>query len=177
MRALARVVLGVAVVIAIVVAVGLLLPRGYRVERSIEIAAAQERIFANLEDPRAWVKWTVWNQRDPNMALEYSGAPAGVGAKWAWRSKTEGTGSMEFTRVEAPALIEYRLFFPDFDAASTGQIRLAPAGTGTRVVWSNQGELGSNPLMRYIGLFMDSMMGPDFEAGLKNLKALAEKAE
>lgn len=31
-----------------------------------------------------------------------------------------------------------------------------------------------NPLGRWIGLMMDSMLGPDLELGLEGLKALAE---
>jgi hypothetical protein len=37
------------------------------------------------------------------------------------------------------------------------------------------GEHGMNPIHRWFSLFMDKLVGPDFEAGLKSLKALAEK--
>ena len=40
---------------------------------------------------------------------------------------------------------------------------------------SVNGDMGSNPLFRWFALFGDRMTGPDFEAGLANLKALAEK--
>jgi hypothetical protein len=36
------------------------------------------------------------------------------------------------------------------------------------------GELGRNPLYRWFGVFMDKLVGPDFEAGLANLRRLAE---
>ena len=52
---------------------------------------------------------------------------------------------------------------------------LEPAGSATKVTWSNFGDLGGNPLVRYFGLVMDKMVGADFEAGLAGLKALAEK--
>jgi len=35
--------------------------------------------------------------------------------------------------------------------------------------------VGGNPLKHYLAMMMDRMVGPDFEAGLANLKALAEK--
>ena len=44
-----------------------------------------------------------------------------------------------------------------------------------RVVWLMNGDMGSNPLLRWMTLFVDGMVGKDFEAGLANLKALAEK--
>ena len=37
------------------------------------------------------------------------------------------------------------------------------------------GDFGSNPLFRWFALGADSMVGTDFEGGLANLKALAEK--
>jgi hypothetical protein len=54
-------------------------------------------------------------------------------------------------------------------------LRFTPDGTGTKVTWTMNGDMGSNPLFRWMALFMGRMVGPDFEAGLANLKALAEK--
>jgi uncharacterized protein YndB with AHSA1/START domain len=175
MALLKKIIIGLVGLIALLVAVGFLLPSHFKVERSMEIAAPPEKIFSNIEDPHAWAKWTVWNQRDPNMQMTYSGAEKGQGAQWAWRSKTEGNGSMEFTNIDAPKLMEYRLSFPDYGMTSTGTMTLTPSGTGTKVSWTNEGDLGANPMNRYFGLIMDSMVGKDFDAGLKNLKALAEK--
>ena len=58
---------------------------------------------------------------------------------------------------------------------SSGALTLAPSGAGTTVSWTNAGEFGGNPFMRYFGLMMDRMVGKDFDAGLNNLKQLAEK--
>jgi carbon monoxide dehydrogenase subunit G len=71
--------------------------------------------------------------------------------------------------------IVYTLHFPEFGMRSTGQLRLEPTGNATRVTWSNEGDVGANPVNRYFALMMDRMVGPDFEAGLANLKSLAEK--
>ena len=48
-----------------------------------------------------------------------------------------------------------------------------PSG-GTRVTWGMDGDMGGNPLMHWMALMMDRMVGKDFEAGLANLKGLAE---
>ncbi len=175
MRILKRVVLALATIVAVLVFVGVFLPSRFKVERSAEIAAPPEKIYALLESPREWAKWTVWNRRDPNMQLTYSGPEKGVGASWAWQSKTEGAGNMQFTHAQAPKLIQYKLTFPEFDMSSTGKLELTPSGQTTKVTWTNEGELGGNPVNRYFGLAMDSMVGKDFAAGLANLKALAEK--
>lgn len=154
---------------------GFLLPSKFRVERSTEIRAPAEKVYALIQDPREWARWTVWNQRDPNMKMSYAGAPAGQGAKWSWQSPSEGNGAMEFTRAEPGRLVEYRLSFPDFGMTSTGVLTLTAGVTGTRVSWSNEGDMGANPYLHYFALLMDRMVGPDFEQGLARLKMLAEK--
>ena len=163
-----------ALVLAILVG-GFFLPSTFSVQRSTEIRASANKIYNYVVEPKQWAKWSVWNQRDPDMKITYSGPPFGMGSKWAWQSKTEGTGSMEFTRVEPDRLVEYSLLFPDFGMRSTGVLKLEPAGSATRVTWTNSGDVGGNPLKHYLTLMMDRWVGPDFEAGLANLKALAEK--
>ena len=44
------------------------------------------------------------------------------------------------------------------------------------MTWTNQGDVGTNPINRYFAQAMDRLVGPDFETGLKNLKALAERS-
>ncbi|MGH6624534.1 MAG: SRPBCC family protein [Burkholderiaceae bacterium] len=176
MKWLKRILLGVVVLAVIVVAIGWMLPSGFKVQRSVEIAAPPSKIYPLVVAPRQWKKWTVWNERDPAMAIEYSGPESGVGAKWSWTSKTEGNGSIDFTAAVPDQRVDYALAFPDVGMTSRGQVILQPAGTGTRVTMVNEGDVGGNPLNRYFALMMDSMVGPDFEAGLKNLKALAERS-
>ena len=56
-----------------------------------------------------------------------------------------------------------------------GAIKFRQADNGsTRVVWSARGAVGEDPISRYFAMMFDSMMGPDFEAGLANLKRTVE---
>ena len=175
MKWLKRVAFAVVAVIALLLVIGLLLPSGFKVQRSMQIAAPAAKIYPLVADPRQWKQWTVWNRRDPAMQMTYSGAASGVGAKWSWQSKTEGNGQMEFIAAIPNERIDYTLAFPEFGMNSRGQLLLVPDGAGTRVTWTNEGDMGGSPINRYLGLLMDRMVGPDFEGGLTNLKGLAEK--
>jgi uncharacterized protein YndB with AHSA1/START domain len=176
MRVVKYIVIGIAVLAVLLIGIGYLLPSAYDVSRSVEIKAAPEKVYAFIADPREWKKWSVWNQRDPAMKIVYSGPPAGPGAKWAWESKSEGTGEMTFLKAEANRSLEYRLAFKDFATTSDGALLLQPVGPGTRVTWRMTGDVGNHPVRRYFAALMDRMVGPDFENGLANLKALAEKS-
>ena len=160
---------------ALLFAGGYALSPKFSVVRSTTIMAPADQVYALVADPREWKRWSVWNRRDPGMQITYSGPPSGAGAAWAWQSKSEGDGKMTFTAAEANRRVVYDLYFPDFGTTSTGALDLAAAGTGTQVTWSMNGDMGSNPLFRWLALFGDRMVGPDFEAGLANLKAVVEK--
>lgn len=175
MKALKRLLVAVVLLLAVLVGGGLVLSPRFTVSRTTTVNAPPEKIYALVADPRGWQQWSVWNRRDPAMAQQYSGAASGAGAVWAWKSKSEGDGRMSFTSAEPPKRLGYELFFPDFGTTSTGEFRFDPNGGATQVTWSMDGDMGANPVYRWMGLFMDRMVGPDFDAGLANLKALAEK--
>jgi uncharacterized protein YndB with AHSA1/START domain len=165
---------GVLVLGVLLALIGFLLPAGFKVQRSMDISAPADTVYTLLATPTEWKRWSVWTQRDPAMAIEYAGAASGAGATWSWRSKTEGNGTMTFVEADAGRRLTYRLAFPDFGMQSSGLLLVEPAGSAVRVTWTNEGSMGNNPLNRWFGLFMDRLVGPDFEAGLANLKKLAE---
>jgi uncharacterized protein YndB with AHSA1/START domain len=165
----------VGIIFLAVVAIGFFLPSQFLVSRSIVVNAPAAKVYDLVADPRLWAKWSVWSQRDPNMYVQYSGPAFGQGAKWSWKSKSEGTGSMEFPRVEPNRRIDYTLSFPEYGMKSTGQFTFEPQGNATKVTWTNAGDVGTNPLKHYFAVLMDRMVGPDFEKGLASLKVLAEK--
>jgi uncharacterized protein YndB with AHSA1/START domain len=165
-------VLGLAAVLALG---GLLLSPKFKVSRSTLVAAPADKVYAWVASPRGWKSWSVWNQRDPAMQVTYTGPESGVGAAWAWKSASEGDGKMTFTAAEPGQRVAYDLYFPDFGTTSTGDLTFTPEGSGTRVTWTMNGDMGSNPLFRWLALFADGMVGKDFEAGLANLKVVAEK--
>jgi len=160
--------------VAVFFAGAALIPSTYNVQRSVVINAPAEKIYPLVAAPKEWPKWAVWFKREPNMTLSFSGAESGAGAKWGWKAK-EGSGEMEFTKAEPNKSLGYALVFPEMGMTSKGAITFTPEGSGTRVKWTNEGDVGKNPMMRWFVPFLDGMIGPDYEAGLAGLKALAER--
>jgi hypothetical protein len=153
---------------------GILLPSTFHVTRSALVGAPPAAVYPLVAEPRRWKDWGVWSRRDPAMQITYSGPASGAGAAWAWKSASEGDGKMTFTAATPDQGVDFDLYFPDFGTTSKGEIRLAPEAGGTRVTWAMKGDMGSNPLLRWMTLFADGMVGADFEAGLANLKQIAE---
>lgn len=171
---LAIVAIGLAVV---VVGGGYLISPTFTVTRSLVVDAPPEKIYPLVAAPRMWKQWSVWNQRDPAMQIAYTGPESGTGAAWEWKSQTQGDGKMTMTAAEPGRRVAFELYFPDFDSTSHGELTFVAHGNNaTRVNWTMHGDIGSNPIARWMTLAMDNMVGKDFDAGLANLKALAERS-
>ena len=176
MKIFKRLLLGILVLVALLAVVGLFLPDRYHVERTIVMNAPADAVFARANTLKTWPEWTAWTKaKYPDMETKFSGPDAGVGSVYQWSGKSSGIGSLRITAVEPAKRVIYDLDFENGKYLSVGSIILTPEGTATRVTWVDEGALGSNPINRWFGLMMDSMMGPDFETGLKNLKQLSEK--
>jgi hypothetical protein len=174
MKLLLKILAGLAALVLVLVLVAFVLPRQYKVERAMVINAKPEAVQAQIADLRAWKNWGAWQERDPGMKLSYSAQATGVGAWSAWESAKEGNGKMTIT-AQTPTKVVYSLEFPDMGMSSVGSMELFPSGGGVRVVWIDAGDLGMNPVNRWFGLFLDKMIGPDFDRGLANIKKIVEK--
>lgn len=175
MKILKRSLIALVILLLLYCAFVLSLPNQYGVTRSVTIQAPAAKVYAYLAAPKEWKKWSVWNQRDPNMEMLYAGPEQGSGASWDWKSKSEGNGGMKFISVSDNQVINYELHLEGMGKPSTGVIMLETEGSQTKISWSMNGTTEGNFMMKLFVPFMDKMIGPDFEQGLKNLKALAEK--
>ena len=152
-------------------------PGEFAVQRSVGIQALPEKIFPMIDDFRHWPAWSPWEKLDPTMKRTLSGAASGVGAVYAWDGSGKvGAGRMEIKDVVVPSKIGIQLdFIKPFEGHNITEFTLVPSGQSTEVTWRMHGPAPF--VSKLMGLFfnMDTMIGKDFEAGLANLKAAAEK--
>lgn len=151
-------------------------PAAFRIQRSIRVQAPAERIYPWLVDFQRWLEWSPYEKVDPAMRRTFGGADRGVGSSYAWDSDSKvGAGRMQILEASAPAFLRIELqFLRPFRATHVAEFSLERAADGTQVTWAM---IGRNPFFfRLIGLFcnMDAMVGKDFEAGLADLKRIAE---
>ena len=62
-----------------------------------------------------------------------------------------------------------------FQARNKGEFTLEPQGSGTQVTWAMYGPAPYITKLMQVFCNMDRMVGGDFEKGLADLKAVAEK--
>ncbi len=168
--------IGVAVVIALLVILIAIQPAAFRIERSILVNAPPATVFEQVNDFRAWAAWSPWDKIDPNLQRTYSGPPSGPGTAYAWIGNSKvGQGNMTLTDSTPPERLRLRLeFLKPFKATNTAEFTFKPQVDQTLVNWAMAGR--RNFAMKAFGLLMnfDKLVGGDFEKGLVALKAVAE---
>ncbi len=175
MAVLKKIILALVVVIVLLAAIGMLLPRNVHVERAIVIDAPAATVFALVDGYKQFNKWSPWAAYDPNAKYNVEGPEFGVGAKQSWSGdpKTVGSGSQEVIEVKPYEFVKSKLDFTG-QGPATAQFTLTPENGGTKVTWGLDCDMGAGPVGRYFGLVMDKMVGKDYEKGLAAMKTLAE---
>ena len=162
--------------VAVISIVAVQRPDTFRVSRAASIGAPPEKLFALINDVREFNSWSPYVLRDPQAAGRYSGPPAGPGARYEFDGKKSGSGSFEITGATPPSQVRMRLdMTAPFEVHNIVTFTLVPQGNATQATWAMEGPAPF--LSKFMGVIfdMDKMVGADFEAGLSNLKARAEK--
>lgn len=164
------------IAVAVILAFAATRPDSFRVDRSTTIKAPPEKVFALINDFHQWGAWSPWEKIDADLKRDYSGAASGVGAVYGWEGKKTGNGRMEILESSPSSKIKIKLdFFKPFEAHNTAEFSVQAKGDKTEVNWAMHGP--SNFMTKLMGVFMsmDKIVGKDFETGLDNMKAAAEK--
>ncbi len=152
-------------------------PDSFRVQRAITIQAPPEKVFALINDLKAFTSWSPYEKKDPAMKRSFTGPAAGPGATYAWDgNKDIGQGRLQVTEAQSPTRVVMKLdFVRPFEAHNQAEFTLAPRGDATELTWAM---VGPSPYVsKVMGVIFDfdQMIGKDFEDGLATLKAAAEK--
>lgn len=167
----------IAVIGAIVVIGGLLLPKEYAVERSIVIKAPDSVVYNNVADFEEFYKWNPWSKMDPKAKVNYNGTPATVGHSYEWNGEESGNGTMTITNLEANKMVDIDLhFIKPMESKADTKFTLTPETDGTKITWHMTG-VCDGIISKWFGVMMDGMIGKDFESGLANLKNKVEKGD
>jgi hypothetical protein len=173
MKLLKRVLGVILAIILILLIVSFFLPEDVHVERTGYVNADVEIVFEHINDLRKWQEWSPWYEKDPDMHIEYFGPETGTDSGYEWRSEIVGNGKLTITESVPYQLVTAKLDFMEHGTGSSSFI-LEESGKGTNVTWTMDTNMGSNPIAKYFGLMMDTLLGRDYEEGLENLAKLLD---
>ena len=166
---------GGAVLLVGFLAVGFFLSGEWEAGAEAVVEARAEELLPLLDSPEGWRVWTTW----PDSGLTRSGPERGAGASIAWNDPELGSGTFTVDEVREGRSVAYSVEVAGAAGASmrtNGRIELEPTPGGTRVVWREQGDLGSNPLMGYWARSMRRVQSTEMAKGLDRLAEAAAAA-
>jgi len=163
--------------ILVAVLVSFFFPSSFQLERAIVIKANPDIIFKQVNDLKKWGEWSPWAEKDPTIYIQpesFSANTSGVGAKFTWKSSHDEVGEGHIEIIESIPN-NYVQYLTDFGMGETkGSFKLAEQEDGVLVVWDFKTDFGFNPVAKFIGLFMEDYVAPDYERGLERLKSYTE---
>lgn len=150
-----------------------IMPKNATTSQSVQINAKAPLVFRLVNKPANWRLWSPFELDNPEMTSFYEGPEQGEGASHRWESENMGNGSMLILKSEPYDFIQSELDFSN-NGLAIDEWLFKENEAGVEVTWTlNLSEL-SYPFGKYFGFFLDGLMNPMQEKGLKKLKEIAE---
>jgi uncharacterized protein YndB with AHSA1/START domain len=167
----------VAAVVAALLAYAAFKPDSFRLSRSATIAAPPDKVFALINDLRRFNEWNPFARLDPQNSITYDTVTAGVGGAYNWQGEKSGAGRMQITESVPAQRVTAKLdFSKPLEAHNLVDFTVQAQGDkGSTITWTMHGPMPYLNRLMTIFFDMDKTVGKEFEAGLANLKMLAEK--
>lgn len=174
MTRLLEILISLAIVVALFLVVGLVLPSHRHLSEKVETNRKLTIVYDTLNSLRRFSDWNPLVLRDPKMQLQFSGPASGVGARLDYTSEKPqlGQGSWEITATEPRSSVTYAIVNPQRGHDKTTTFELKPTGRGGRNVEITQTydvDYGWDLMGRYAGLYVSRHVGDDMELGLQRL--------
>ena len=178
MKLYKKILIAIAILLAIPFIAALFVKKDFVVEKQVVINKPKQEVFDYVKLIKNQENYTVWTKADPNTKMEYTGTDGTVGFISSWKSDNRevGVGQQEITKIVDGERVEVKITFKEpFEGVNDAYTTVeAVSPTQTKVVNGFKGE--RNYIARIICLFMnmDKMLGNDIQTSLTTLKKLLE---
>ena len=174
MTRLIEILISLAIVAALFLVVGLVLPSSRYLAERVETNRKLTIVYDTLNNFSRFRDWNTTALRDPKMETRISGPAAGVGAEFHYDSKKNEVGSGTWKIVESVPneRIAIEIENDRMGKNKRTEFKFKPTGNNNRNVEITQTykvEYGFNLLGRYAGLYVRSHVGDDIKFGLAKL--------
>ncbi|HLT86261.1 MAG TPA: SRPBCC family protein [Sphingobacterium sp.] len=179
MKIVKKILIVLAIIIAIPLIIALFVKKDYAVQREVTIDKPKQEVFDYIKYLKNQDNYSKWNKIDPEMKKSYKGTDGTVGfiSRWESNKKEVGWGEQEIKKITEGERIDFELrFIKPFEATEPAYMTTEAVNENqTKVVWGFSGHM--NYPMNLMLLFMDmeEMIGGDLETGLNDLKTILEQ--
>ena len=161
--------------IALILLIAAMMPKGYNVEKTAIIKKAVTDVMNRVGDLNYYSQWNPWQQMDPSAKSTITGTPKTPGHKYGWEGKKVGVGSLTLNAIDSKHIHFLLEFFKPFKSKAKDNWLFEKWGDGneTKVTWQNSGEFPW-PIARLMGPTITKQLHEQFVTGLNNLKKMCE---
>ncbi len=170
-------------IIILLLIISFFLSSGSRVSRSMQMKAKPGQVFQLVNNFKNWPQWSPWHKKDTTAVYTYNDIPEGIGSGFTWKSNNSevGSGSMTIINVLPDRKWQAEMTMNGM-GTSNADFNIEPNDSGIKVTWVMESDGKGmpfywKPLSKYMNLFIEKMVGPDFEEGLNNIKNIVEQAQ
>ena len=176
MKIVRRILLAVAIIIAIPLIVALFLTKDYTIVQEVNISKPRQVVFDYIKQIKNQDYYNKWVMADPKMKKDYTGTDGTVGFVYAWDSKDNhvGKGQQEIKNINEGERVDCEIrFIKPFEGIATTYMALETLpNNDTRVKWVFSGKM-PYPTNLLTSL-SEKMMTKDLAFSLTNLKKILE---
>lgn len=176
---LKKVLIGLAILIAIPLIAALFIKKDFSITREVTIAKPNAEVFSYIKNIKNQDNFSKWNKMDSTMEKTYTGEDGTVGFVYAWKStnKDVGAGEQEIKKITEGSRLDMELRFTEpFASQAACFMSTTPVdSTTTKVAWGFEGNTPYPFNFMCLFMDMDKMIGDDLQTGLDNLKEVMEK--
>ncbi len=156
---------------------GFFLPAVQTNERSVEISAYAEDVFARLNDLRSYAQWSPLQPALQGANIIYDGPETGVGQSMVWKGGAgeHSFGAQEILQSHDLEFVQLSQNLAGREMTATHAILTQEAGERVIVLTKTESALGGFPyLSRVRAKLKAGAANQDLDAALARLKALSE---
>lgn len=160
---------------ALVFLVSLFFPRQYKIEKTTVVNIPVYETFAYMNQIQNWQDWSPWNKNlDSTMTFFYSQNTAGLGAAQYFKGDLVGIGRFRIVASVPNERITFNLALDQGFMSINQTFYFKALGGKTQLTWVDEGDVGLNPIFRFMLPTKISNSEAAFEEGLMIIKRAAE---
>jgi hypothetical protein len=149
----------------------------YLVQESIVVNKPLDATFAYMSNLKKWEDWSLWNKSlDSTLTFFYNQKYDTLGGRQYFAGEQIGLGYIETVTFTPGQSFSYRLYAREGDITANGAFNFREVGAGqTEISWLDSGNVGNNPIKRYMIPVVTKSTHETFRQGLEKIKAAIEQ--
>jgi hypothetical protein len=163
------------ILVVLFVGISRFFPHSYYVKRTVTIHKPIDSVFTFMGNLHNWPSWSLWNTTTDSSLTVFYNKMSGKGARQYFHGNIIGEGRFELTTYEPSTTVGYNLYMNQGGATANGKFVLEGSATETTLHWIDSGDVGNNPIFRYMLSSKVSSTEKTFDEGLQRIKNVLEK--